>query len=521
MPPTSRGGWSASTISRRALLTGMAAVGLSACLPGTWRGPRGFQGLPDPAAPPGLPDGLFTLGVASGDPTPDGVVLWSRLAPDPLAGGGMPDGMDVIVRWQLARDEAMTDLVADGATQTGPSVAHSLHVDVSGLEPGTTYFYRFTTGGQSSPVGRTRTAPAAGTPVDHVRLAVATCQNYTHGHFHAWSQVVADQPDLVIFLGDYIYEGGFTSSGVRNHNSPEIVSLADYRNRHALYRGDPQLQEAHRVAPWVLTWDDHEVENNHAGLIPQDRADDPIFVDRRTAAYQAYWEHLPLRAEPEGIGLAMHRSLRWGDLVDLFVLDGRQHRDDQPCGADIGQTCDERVDPSRTMLGVEQLAWLQQGLAAADARWTVLANQTVMTPMPIGTAYNLDQWDGYVGERSVVLDHLAGVRNPVVLTGDFHAAGVGHLREEPAGSPVVGTELITTSISSRASSADIINSVVRGLDQFPYFEARWRGYLRCDITPERWDADFVVVDAVAATPGPATVDAAWSILDGQPIPVPR
>ncbi len=400
-------GRSPFTLTRRSLLVGLASVGLAACLPGTWKGTGGYFALPDPEAPQGLPDGLFALGVASGDPAPDGVVLWTRLAPQPLAGGGMPVGMDVFVRWQVARDAAMTDLVADGLTKTDGTVAHSLHIDVSGLAPDTTYYYRFTTGGQVSPVGRTRTAPAVGAHVDHVRLAVATCQSYPQGYYHAWSQVVADAPDLVVFLGDYIYEGGLTSSGVRNHNSAEIMTLEAYRNRYGLYKSDPQLQAAHAAAPWVITWDDHEVENNHAGLTPQDRADDPIFTDRRTAAYRAFWEHLPLRAEPQGIHLSMHRAVRWGSLLDLFVLDGRQYRADQVCGADVAISCDARFDPNQTMLGAEQLTWLGDQLGGSTARWAGLANQTIMTPMPFGTAYNMDQWDGYAGERSIVLG-LAG-----------------------------------------------------------------------------------------------------------------
>lgn len=509
------------TLTRRSLLVGLASVGLAACLPGTWKGTGSYYAMPDPVAPPGLPDGLFALGVASGDPAPDGVVLWTRLAPQPLAGGGMPEGMGVHVRWQVARDAAMTDLVADGLTKTDGTVAHSVHIDVSGLAPDTTYYYRFTTGGQVSTVGRTRTAPAVGADVDHVRLAVATCQSYPQGYYHAWSQVVADAPDLVVFLGDYVYEGGFTSSGVRNHNSAEILTLEAYRNRYGLYKLDPQLQAAHAVAPWVITWDDHEVENNHAGLTPQDRADDPIFTDRRTAAYRAFWEHLPLRAQPEGINLSMHRAVRWGSLLDLFVLDGRQYRADQVCGADVAASCDARFDPAQTMLGAEQLTWLGEQLGSSTARWAGLANQTIMTPMPFGGAYNMDQWDGYAGERSIILDWLADVRNPVVLTGDFHAAGLGRLGEDAVGAPVVGTELITTSISSRSSSADVITAFVRTLAQFPYFDATKRGYLRCDVTPERWDADFVTLDALSPTPGPAAVDAAWSILDGQPGGVAR
>lgn len=511
----------AATYSRRAVLAGMAALGLTACLPGTWRGIGQVHGFGDPGGGEDLPDGLFALGVASGDPAPDSVVLWTRIAPDPLNGGGIPAAVEVPVRWQVATDPAMTDLVADGIVVTKAEVAHSVHIIVEGLAPATTYYYQFAAGDERSPVGRTRTAPALGAEVDRLRMAVATCQNYTQGYYHAWSQVVADDPDLVVFLGDYIYEGGFTTSGVRNHNSPEVMTLDAYRNRYALYKLDPNLQAAHAALPWVITWDDHEVENNHAGLIPQDRADDPIFVDRRTAAYRAFWEHQPLRAEPEGINLTMHRAVRWGALMDILVVDGRQYRSDQPCAADVSADCPARTDPSRTMLGADQLAWLESELAASTARWSVMGNQTAMTPMPFGTAFNTDQWDGYAAERTRLLGALAAVRNAVVLTGDFHAGGVGRLCDEAPGSPVIGTELMTTSVSSRESNADLLNTIVRTLPQWPYFEAGKRGYLRCEVTPDRFDADFVVVNALSPTPGPASIDSSWSVLDGTPGPVAR
>lgn len=504
-------------LSRRAVLVGMASVGLAACLPprGTGGGGAAFFGIPDPRRVDGLPDGLFTLGVSSGDPTPDGFVLWTRLAPDPLAGGGMPD-IDVPVRWQVALDPSFAQVVADGEVSTSSSVGHSIHIDVTRLAPDQVYHYRFTTGGQVSPVGRTRTAPPAGAPVDHLRLAVASCQSYTNGYYGAWGAVVADQPDLVVFLGDYIYEGG-PGSGVRRHNSAEIKTLVDYRNRYALYKSDPLLQAAHATAPWVVTWDDHEVENDYAGLIPQDRADDPIFAARRADAYQAYWEHQPLRNDVSAPGSSLYRSLQWGSLLDLLVLDGRQYRSDHPCGgASIGVDCADRTDADRTMLGAAQRAWLQSQLASVQGQWTVLANQTVMTPMPIGTAFNFDQWDGYPAERSQVLGWLAQVANPVVLTGDIHCAGLGLLRDEAAGSPTVGTEIIATSISSRSDTlpAEVLNSAIGGLPQFGYFEARYRGYSRCDVTPDGWDIDYVTVDALTPTPGPARVDSSWRLADG-------
>jgi alkaline phosphatase D len=509
------------TFTRRQVLVGLSAAALTACRPrGTGSGGGYVFGIPDPAPIPGLPDGLFALGVASGDPTPDGIVLWTRLAPSPLADlGGMPDE-SVSVRWQVASDPDFTVLVADGVVPTSSAVAHSVHIDVKRLASGQTYWYRFTTGGQVSPVGRTRTAPAVGAAVEQLDLAFATCQHYEHGYYTPWSHVAADEPDLVVFLGDYIYEGGISSTRPRRHNSAEITTLDAYRKRYGLYKSDLRLQAAHAAAPWLVTWDDHEVENNYAGLVPQDVVDTATFAARRAAAYQAYWEHQPIRAEPvdEGASLPLHRSVTWGTLAEFLVLDGRQYRSDQSCGNGATNDCAERTAPGRTMLGAAQLGWLQNRLITTTGRWSILANQTIMTPMPIATAFNMDQWDGYPVERSALLATLATVRNPVVLTGDFHAAGVGDLQDESVGSPVVGTELVTTSISSNTSASQeaAISSYVTGLSQWQWFDATKRGYARATITPDHFDVDFLSVDTTTDTLGPAAVNTAWRITDGVP-----
>ena len=323
-----------------------------------------------------------------------------------------------------------------------------------------------------------------------------SCQDYRDGYWTAWPHVVADNPDLVLWLGDYIYEGGVEGT-VRDHNSDEVMTLVDYRNRYGLYKQDPGLQAAHAAAPWIVTWDDHEVENNYARLTPQDPADVAIFRARRAAAYQAFWEHQPIRSRPNGEWLAVYRTLRWGRLLQLLVLDGRQYRANQACNTeDLAPDCEERNEPGRTMLGPTQFAWLQRELAADRCRWSLLANQTVMTPVPFGPAYNMDQWDGYPAERTKIFKSLARVRNAVVITGDIHAAGVGDLREEPDGSPVVGTELVTAGISSSfdPALADLAEQLLNGLDQVKWFDAHHRGYVRCDVTPESWRADFRIVD---------------------------
>ncbi|MBX3313116.1 MAG: alkaline phosphatase D family protein [Actinobacteria bacterium] len=515
--------WS-SMITRRAVLAGMAAFGLAACVPrGVWRGVGNVIGAPDPDPVDGMPSGLFALGVASGDPQPTGVVLWTRLAPTPsVIGGGMPAD-DVLVRWQLATDDQFQDLVADGVVQTSVAVAHSVHIEVDGLSPDTTYHYRFTTGGQVSQVGRTRTAPAADAEVDELRMVFATCQEYQQGFYTAWSHAAAEDPDVVVFLGDYIYEGGISSNKPRQHNSSQVRTLDAYRARYGLYKSDPRLQSAHRVAPWILIWDDHEVVNNYAGTLPESGVASEDFIARRTAAYQAYWEHQPIRSRPVDGGLQMYRSLGWGTLVDFIAIDGRQYRSEAACGGGFALDCEQRSDPSRTYLGAEQRAWLDDRLASSTARWTVLVNPQVMTPMPIGTGWVMDQWDGFPAERSHVVGQLAQVRNAVVLTGDIHAAGVGHVRDEPAGSPTVATELITTSISSTptGTEAAVLNQVVNSLEQFPWFDNTKRGYARATITPDHLDVDFVATDVTTDVLGPLTVETSWRIVDGTPGAVPR
>ncbi|HEX3157585.1 MAG TPA: alkaline phosphatase D family protein, partial [Gemmatimonadaceae bacterium] len=318
----------------------------------------------------------FTLGVASGDPTPDGVVLWTRLAPDPLRGGGMPPRR-VPVRWEIAADEGFARIVQRGEALALPELAHSVHVEVRGLASDRVYWYRFITGGAASPVGRTRTAPAAGARLDRFALAFASCQSYQSGYYTAHRHLANEDVNLVVFLGDYIYEGGIDQGGVRRHTGPEIMSLGDYRDRYALYKTDPDLQAAHAAFPWTVTTDDHEVDNNYAGEISE-RYDAPqLFLQRRAAAYQAYYEHMPLRRSsmPKGPDLPLYRRLGFGDLLELNVLDTRQYRTDQPCGDSVTPHCAESLSPDATILGAAQERWLLDGLGASAARWNLLGNQ--------------------------------------------------------------------------------------------------------------------------------------------------
>jgi alkaline phosphatase D len=508
--------------SRRRFLAGALAAGATVPLVG-W-GPPACRPHP-PQPPAGLPDGLFALGVASGDPLPHAVVLWTRLAPAPLEGGGMPD-VDVPVRWEVATDESFRRLVRRGTAVASPRWAHSVHVDVDHLRPGTWYHYRFIVGDQVSPVGRSRTAPARGHRRDRLRLLVASCQNWQQGLWPLWAHAPSDDPDVVLHLGDYIYEGGVSSGAVRSHNSGEVRTLDAYRNRYGLYKGDPALQGAHAACPWVVTWDDHETENNYADLVPEDPGEVADFAARRAAAYQAWWEHQPVRlAPPTGPDLTIYRSLDWGRLARFHVLDTRQYRDPQACSGSLGPTCDARTAPERTMLGAEQEAWLGAGLAGSPATWDVIASQVVMTSMPFaGSLYNPDQWDGYTAARTRLLDQLAAghVDNAVVVSGDIHAAGAADLvDEEPDGSPSTvarGAELAGGSISSRfpPELADAAEQLILQLPHVRFADTHQRGYTLCDVTEAEIVARYRVAESTLVPVSPVTTAATSTVLAGLP-----
>ena len=300
----------------------------------------------------------FSLGVASGDPLPDGIVLWTRLAPQPLTGGGMPM-VPVTVLWELAADSAFRNVVQKGETLARPELAHSVHVEVNGLQPAHEYWYRFRAGSEVSQIGRTRTAPAAGAAVDRLRFGICGCSHYETGYFTAYRRIAQEQFDFVIHTGDYIYEsradGGRNEGRVRQHTGDEIYTLVDYRNRYGLYKSDPDLIAAHRSAPFIVSWDDHEVENNYAGDLDENGTPAAIFLLRRAAAYQAYYEHMPLRmaAWPTGAHMRIYRRLQFGSLIDLSMLDTRQWRSDQACNDGL-RNCPASLDPSRTMLGANR-----------------------------------------------------------------------------------------------------------------------------------------------------------------------
>ena len=467
----------------------------------------------------------FTSGVASGDPLPDGVVLWTRVDRGALPGTGAP----VPVRWEVAEDESFRQIRRRGEVLALPELGYSVHAEVEGLEPHRVYHYRFRAGNAESPAGRTRTAAAPGTAAGQLRFAFASCQEYEHGYFTAYRHMAGEDLDLVLHLGDYIYEKSWGDNIVRPHDSAEVFSLADYRRRYTQYRSDPDLQAAHAAFPWIVTWDDHEVDNNYAGGVPEDGQHPAAFLLRRAAAYQAFYEFMPIRrtAMPKGPDMGLYRRFEFGDLVSLPMLDTRQYRSDQACGDGTKRSCPAHRDPTRVMLGAAQERWLFDGFQAGRARWTILGQQIMMARLlqrdaEGGDTFPMDMWDGYPVARQRILEAFGSgrVANPVVLTGDIHSSWVADLKAdfESAGSPVVATELVGTSISSGGDGTESSANSAVVLSNNPhikYYNGR-RGYVRVDVAPERLTAQFRVVPWVTQPGAPLETRARFVVESGQP-----
>lgn len=475
----------------------------------------------------------FTLGVASGEPLPDGVVLWTRLAPDPLNGGGMPNA-DVTVTYTVATDENLRTVVQEGTAIAPAAFGHSVHVEVSGLQPGRDYWYRFEVGSEESPIGRTRTAPAVGAALSEFKFAFANCQNYQNGFYTAYEHLAEEDIDLVVHLGDYLYEGGIGQNAVRPHNSDEVITLEEYRNRYALYKIDPNLKAAHAAAPWLFTWDDHEVDNNHAGFIPEDDQTAAAFAQRRAVAYQVYYEHMPLRAAsiPEGPFLQLYRRATFGNLLTMNVLDTRQFRTDQPCDDTFGPRCEEALAAQATMTGRRQERWLYSGLSRSRSTWNVLAQQTMFaqfnfgnTPFLPGDFFNPDQWDGYVVQRDRITQFLKDRQpaNPIIITGDIHSSWVHDVKTdfEDPDSDTVATEFVGTSISSSFGADEeqtnaIVAAAVPGNPHTRFFDGLNRGYVLCTLTPDTWQSDYRVVSTVREETADVRTLASFVVENGQP-----
>lgn len=478
----------------------------------------------------------FSLGITSGDPRSDSVVLWTRLVPKPLQeGGGMP-AEEMTVKWELASDEGMSDVVQSGEISANPESAHSVHVELEDLESNTEYYYQFESGGKQSSVGRTKTLPSSEDEVEEFTFAFASCQQYPDGFYTAYQHMAEEDLDLIIHLGDYIYEYGINAlSGVRGQQIPqefrsEAVTLERYRLQYSLFKSDPNLRAAHAKCPWIVTWDDHEVDNNYADEVPQDPDQQPSFdlLKRRENAYQAYFEHMPLRPSrmAQGSELPLYRNFSIGDLAELNVLDARQYRSDQACNDGTAVDCEERLDESRTMLGEQQEQWLLKNLEESDATWDILANQEPMMEVDLDSGPKkklyMDPWDGYAAARDRLFDGFVehDVRNPIVITGDRHHNLSSNLKLnfDDQDSKTIGAEFVGTSITS-GGDGEAMNEYGREiLEANPHLQYynNQRGYVRCHLTPEQWQTDYRVVPYVEEPGAPIRTDQTFVVESGAP-----
>ncbi|MDD5027980.1 MAG: alkaline phosphatase D family protein [Rhodoferax sp.] len=470
----------------------------------------------------------FTLGVASGAPTPDSVLLWTRLNVPGESAASL--GRDpVTVQWEVAHDDQFKGLAQRGQALAPVELAHSVHVEVTGLEPDRWYYYRFMVGDFVSPVGRTRTFPKPDTVVNSLRLGYASCQKWEDGYFTAWRHMQQENLDAVMFLGDYIYEYPAKNSKLRTPSGGWVLTLDDYRQRYALYKSDADLQAMHAACPWLMTWDDHEVQNDYAGLQAgrsgaNDPADPSQFLARRAAAYQAYYEHMPIRPSvltqamtglATGAEMRLYGQMRYGQLATLYLLDARQYRDPQACTKDgaLGSgmvnpdKCAQWQDAGHSLLGQAQEEWLHRQFSippAPSRSWTVLGQSTLFGQRdgkvgPGQTFWN-DGWDGYPAARRRLTDALQkhAVPNPVVLGGDVHENWVGHVKADyaNANSTSVGVEFCGTSLTSHSSGGAKTANILAKNPHFIFADALRRGYGIAQFTPTQLITTLRVVDDV-------------------------
>ncbi|MBT2394953.1 alkaline phosphatase [Streptomyces sp. ISL-100] len=472
----------------------------------------------------------FTLGVASGDPLPESVLLWTRLAPRPLEpDSGLPEKR-VVVTWELARDETFLRIVRSGTATAHPEFDHAVHVKVAGLAPGRPYYYRFRTGTWDSPVGRTRTAPAPGAASSRLKLAAVACQAYHHGYFTSYRHLAGEDLDLVVHLGDYLYEYAVDSAGgsreytdrlLPAHFNREAMTLADYRLRYALYKSDPDLIAAHAAHPFAVTWDDHETENNYAGATPENSVPPEEFLLRRAAAYRAYWENQPLRApqQPRGPDMRLYRRLHFGQLAQFDILDTRQYRSEQARGDGWQKARPDSKAPSRTITGKRQERWLLDGWKDSSATWNVVPQQVTFAQRrdkpTADFKLSMDAWDGYPASRQRILDgaEAAGIKNLMVLDGDAHVGYGFDLKkdfQDPA-SRTIGTEISTTSVASGRDGADKPanwDDLIQANPHLKFYNGR-RGYTVITLGTDRARVDFKTVSGVTKPGGTLTTAASF------------
>ncbi|HVJ98305.1 MAG TPA: alkaline phosphatase D family protein [Acidimicrobiia bacterium] len=510
-------------LTRRDFLIGSAAAAvLAACSDGSSKEATPSSttaSTPTTRRNPALSGDPFGFGVASGDPRPDSVILWARLAPNPKATdglGGMP-AKPVDVTWEVAADERFTKGVARGVATAETDSGHSLHVDAGGLDPTTDYYYRFTVGEWTSPTGRTRTLPAPGDAPNRFALAIANCQMLDTGRFGAYRHMCDEDLDLVVHLGDYIYE--YPGPRALPNRQPE--SLADFRVRYASYRSDQELQAAHARFPFVLTWDDHEVQNNYMSNVAEDGTPPEQFAAVRAAAYRAWWEYLPVRIPaPEGEDVPIYGHTDIGDLARLYVLDTRGHADEPPCrdGGAVGDlgNCDARTAEDRSLLGAQQETWFADATKESRAQWNIVGNPVALSGIDAGTdqsAYSLDCWDGFPQARSRFLGALAATDNPVILTGDYHQGLVFDTHRQPfeQDSEIIATEFLSPPISSVLFSDDVTARTPQVRQQIDA-----HGYLTVAVEPDCVTTDFRVLDDVANVKSPIRTEASWVVSAGNP-----
>jgi alkaline phosphatase D len=530
---------------RRRLLHLIGVSAAALCLPrSVWSQPR-------------LTSNPFTLGVASGSPTADSVVLWTRLHVPDLFGASLGTA-PVTVRWEVAHDDKFIRIVQSGQSLASPELAHSVHAEVVGLDADRWYFYRFMAGDFVSPVGRTRTFPKPDAVVARLRLGYASCQKWEDGYFTAWRHMREENLDAVLFLGDYIYEYPAKNGKVRTPSGGWVLSLDDYRQRYALYKGDADLQAMHAACPWLMTWDDHEVQNDYAGSQAGfSSATDPSvpshFLARRAAAYQAYFEHMPIRAsmltqglaglvnaaedhEGQGAEMRIYTRLQYGRLASLYLLDARQYKDPQVCnkGETLGSsmvnpaTCPQWNDPQRSLLGSQQEHWLYDEFAkprSLATGWNVLGQQTLFGQRDFkvgpGQTFWNDGWDGYTAARSRLTDALRkhAVPNPVLLGGDVHENWVGHVKADYAdvSSASVGVEFCGTSITSRSGGNTKTAERLAENPHFAFADAQRKGYGVAEFTPGQLTTTLRVVDDVTRQDTRIETLARFAVQAGRPV----
>lgn len=486
-----------------------------------------------PISPRRYSDHPFKLGIASGDPRSDGVVLWTRLAPDPFNRESLPPEV-IAIDWELATDPKMEWVVQRGVGYARPEFGHAVHVEVRDLEPGRQYWYRFRTGGEVSEIGRTVTAPVLGAPLERLRFAFASCQHYEQGYFTAYKHMIEDEPDLILHLGDYIYESSWGEQ-MRQHEGPEPRTLDQYRNRHALYRTDKDLQAAHAACPWRVTWDDHEVQNDYGGDFSEDFEAQAEFRLRRLAAYQAYYEHMPLRAlaAPSSENMQLYNRLPFGDLIEFTMLDNRQYRDEQVCrepkkgGGHVvyADSCPDLANDKRSMLGADQERWLLGGFSRSKAKWNVIAQSMLFSRLHQKNKEGkdgswTDGWDGYAGNRKRIVDRMVETKlaNPVVIGGDIHSFWVCDVKPDydTAKSPVIASEIIGSSISSAGPPHEMFKAFLPDNPHIKFFDARQRGYVMCEVTQKSLKAHLRTVKDVRDPNTTASTLASYLIENGHP-----